>query len=117
MARHAIRPCRKRQKDRGHPGKSASLCKQLSDLQTLEAEVELAYSNKDRALELFSLADKAKRSGMTIEAVAHAYEASGNTEQTIVWYELFLGSAGTSLGWAAQQDWLVAHYYLARIYF
>jgi len=79
--------------------------------------VELAYSNKDRALELFSLADKAKRSGMTIEAVAHAYEASGNTEQTIVWYELFLGSAGTSLGWAAQQDWLVAHYYLARIYF
>ena len=31
-----------------------------SDLQTLDAEVELARGNKDRAIELFSLADKAR---------------------------------------------------------
>ena len=88
-----------------------------SDLQAREAEVELAHGNKDRAIELFSLADKAKRSAMTIAGVAHASEASGNTEQAIVWYELFLGSAGSSLGWEAQQDCLAAHYSLARIYF
>jgi tetratricopeptide (TPR) repeat protein len=87
-----------------------------SDLQTLEGEVELAHGNKDRAIELFSLADKAKRSAMTIEGVAHANQASGNTEQAIVWYELLLGSAGSSLGWEVQQDWLAAHYHLARIY-
>jgi eukaryotic-like serine/threonine-protein kinase len=89
----------------------------MSDLQTLEAEVELAHGNKDRAIELFSRADKAKRSAMTIEGVAHAYEASGNTEQAIVWYELFLGSTDPPLGWEPQQDWLAEHYHLARIYF
>jgi serine/threonine protein kinase/tetratricopeptide (TPR) repeat protein len=89
----------------------------MSDLQTLEAEVELAHGNKERAIELFSLADKAKRSAMTIEGVAHAYEAAGNTEQAIVWYELFLGSSDPPLGWEPQQDWLAAHYQLARIYF
>jgi eukaryotic-like serine/threonine-protein kinase len=89
----------------------------MSDLQTLEAEVELAHGNKDRAIELFSLADKAKRSAMTIEGVARAYEASGNTEQARVWYELFLGSTDPPLGWEPQQGWLAAHYHLARIYF
>jgi serine/threonine protein kinase/tetratricopeptide (TPR) repeat protein len=89
----------------------------MSDLQTLEAEVELAQGNKDRAIELFSLADKAKRSAMTIEGVAHAYEASGNTEQAVVWYELFLGNTDPPLGWEPQQVWLAAHYHLARIYF
>jgi serine/threonine protein kinase/tetratricopeptide (TPR) repeat protein len=89
----------------------------MSDLQTLEAEVELAHGNKERAIELFSLADKAKRSAMTIEGVAHAYKAAGNTEQAIVWYELFLGSSDPPLGWEPQQDWLAAHYQLARIYF
>ncbi len=89
----------------------------MSDIQTLEAEVELAHGNKDHAIELLSLADKAKRSAMTIEGLAHAYEASGNSDQAAVWYELFLGSAEPSLGWEPQQDWLAAHYRLARIYF
>jgi tetratricopeptide (TPR) repeat protein len=89
----------------------------VSDLQSLEAEVELAHGNKDRAIELFSRADKSKRSAMTIEGIAHAYEASGNTGQAVIWYELFLGPADSALGWEIQQDWLAAHYYLARIYF
>lgn len=89
----------------------------MSDIQTLEAEVELAHGNKDHAIELLSLADKAKRSAMTIEGLAHAYEASSNSDQAAVWYELFLGSAEPSLGWEPQQDWLAAHYRLARIYF
>jgi tetratricopeptide (TPR) repeat protein len=89
---------------------------QMSDIQTLEAEVELARGNKDHAIELISLADKAKRSAMTMEGLAHAYEASGNPEQAAVWYELFLGSAEPSVGWEPQQDWLAAHYHLARIY-
>ncbi len=89
----------------------------MSDLQTLEAEVELAHGSKDRAIELFSLADKAKRSAMTLESLAHAYDASGNSEQAAVWYELFVGDTDPPLGWEPQQDWLAAHYHLARIYF
>jgi tetratricopeptide (TPR) repeat protein/predicted Ser/Thr protein kinase len=87
-----------------------------SDLQTLDAEVELARGNKNRAIELFSLADKARRSAMTVEGLAHAYGASGNSEQAAVWYELFVGDADAPLGWEPQQDWLAAHYQLARIY-
>ncbi len=87
-----------------------------SDFQTLEAEVELARGNKDHAIELLSLADKAKRTAMTMEGLAHAYEASGNAEQAIVWYEIFVGTSGSSLGWEPQQDWLAAHYHLARLY-
>jgi tetratricopeptide (TPR) repeat protein/predicted Ser/Thr protein kinase len=87
-----------------------------SDLQVLEAEVELAHGNKDRAIELFSLADGAKRSALTIEGLARAYEAAGNTEQAVVWYEQLLASAEPPIGWEPQQDWLAAHYRLARIY-
>jgi eukaryotic-like serine/threonine-protein kinase len=86
------------------------------DLQVLEAEVELANGNKERAIERFSLADKAKRSAVTMEGLARAYEAAGNTEQAAVWYELLLASAEPPIGWEPQQDWLAAHYYLARIY-
>jgi serine/threonine protein kinase/tetratricopeptide (TPR) repeat protein len=88
-----------------------------SDLQVLEAEVELAHGNKDRAIELFSLADGAKRSALTIEGLARACEAAGNTEQAVVWYEQLLASAEPPIGWEPQQDWLAAHYRLARIYF
>lgn len=88
-----------------------------SDLHALEAEVELARGNKDRAIELFSLADNAKRSALTMEGLARAYEAAGNTEQAVVWYEQLLASAEPPIGWEPQQDWLAAHYQLARIYF
>jgi tetratricopeptide (TPR) repeat protein len=88
-----------------------------SDFQSLEAEVELARGNKGRAIELFSLADKAKRSAMTLEGLAYAYEVSGNSEQAAAWYELFLAAPDPPLGWEPQQDWLAARYHLARIYF
>lgn len=89
----------------------------MSDLQTLEGEVELARGNKDHAIELLLLADKAKRSAMTTGGLARAYETAGNTDQATVWYELFLGGAEPSVGWEPQQDWLAAHYRLAHIYF
>ncbi len=88
----------------------------VSDLHTLEAEVELAHGKKDHAIELLSLADKARSSAMTLEGLAHAYEASGNPDQAAVWYEVFVGEADPPLGWEPQQGWLAAHYRLARIY-
>jgi tetratricopeptide (TPR) repeat protein len=88
----------------------------MSDIQSLEAEVELAHGNEDHAIELLSLADKAKRSAMTVEGLAHAYEASGNPDQAAVWYELFVEGVDPPIGWEPQQDWLAAHYHLARIY-
>ena len=89
---------------------------QMSDIQTLEAEVELAHGNKGHAIELLSLADKAKRGSMTVEGLAHAYEASSNTDQAVVWYELFLKDVDPPIGWEPQQDWLAANYHLACIY-
>jgi tetratricopeptide (TPR) repeat protein len=88
----------------------------VSDIQSLEAEVELTHGNKDHAIELLALADKAKRSAMTVEGLAHAYEASGNPDQAAVWYELFLEEVDPPIGWEPQQGWLAAHYHLARIY-
>ncbi len=88
----------------------------MSDIQSLEAEVELAHGNKNHAIELLSLADKAKRSAMTVGGLAHAYEASGNPDQAAVWYELFVEGVDPPIGWEPQQDWLAAHYHLARIY-
>jgi tetratricopeptide (TPR) repeat protein len=88
-----------------------------SDLQALEAEVELANGKKESAIERFSLADKAKRSALTLEGLARAYKVTGNTEQAAVWYELLLADPEPPLGWEPQQDWLAAHYELARIYF
>jgi tetratricopeptide (TPR) repeat protein/predicted Ser/Thr protein kinase len=87
-----------------------------SDLQALEAEVELARGNKDHAIELFSLADKSKRTAMTMIGLARAYDATGNAEQAIASYELSLGPTDFPLGWEPQQDWLAAHYHLARLY-
>ena len=89
---------------------------QMSDIQTLEAEVDLAHGNKGHAIELLSLADKAKRGAMTVEGLAHTYEASSNTDQAVVWYELFLKDVDPPIGWEPQQDWLAANYHLARIY-
>jgi tetratricopeptide (TPR) repeat protein len=88
----------------------------VSDLHALEAELELAQGKKDHAIELLSLAEKARSSAMTVEGLAHAYEASGNPDQAAVWYEAFLGGIDPPLGWEPQQDWLAAHYHLARIY-
>ncbi|HMD38557.1 MAG TPA: protein kinase [Candidatus Acidoferrum sp.] len=88
-----------------------------SDLQTLQAEVELARGNKEHAIELFSLADKAKRTPQSMQGLARAYEASGNSEQAVAWYELLLGEVDPPFGWEPQQDWVAAHYYVSRIYF
>jgi tetratricopeptide (TPR) repeat protein/tRNA A-37 threonylcarbamoyl transferase component Bud32 len=88
-----------------------------SDFQALEAEVELARGSKGHAIELLSLAEEAKSSALTMEGLAHAYEASGNNEQSAVWYERFVGAADSPLGWEPQQDWIAARYHLARIYF
>ncbi len=87
------------------------------DLQVLEAEVALANGNGERAIERFSLADGTKRSPLTMEGLARAYKVIGNTEQATVWYERLLASPDPPLGWEPQQDWLAAHYELARIYF
>jgi eukaryotic-like serine/threonine-protein kinase len=89
----------------------------VSDMDILEGEVELARGNKGHAVELFSLADKAKSNAMTLEALARAYEASGDASQAISWYEHFVSMPDPPLGWEPQQDWLAAHYRLARLYF
>ncbi len=90
---------------------------QVSDLHALEAEVELARGNKDHAVELFSLADKAKTSPMAWDGLARAYEAAGKLDQAAAVYERSLSDLDPPLGWEPQQDWIAAHYRLARIYF
>jgi tetratricopeptide (TPR) repeat protein len=48
--------------------------------------------------------------------LTRAYRATGDMDQTIVWYEKVVGQTDNPLGWEPQQDWLAAHYHLARAY-
>ena len=89
---------------------------QASDLHTLEAEVELARGNKERAIELFVLADKQKPNAFIAEGLAHCYELSGNVAQATTWYEKLVGEGDPPIGWEPQQNWIAAHYRLASIY-
>ena len=54
--------------------------------------------------------------GLGIEALAHAYQLSGNLEQTIVWYEKLASPLGPLAFWEPQQRWASTRYQLAVDY-
>jgi len=54
---------------------------------------------------------------MTVEGLARTYDSTGNAEKAIEWYENLLGDPNPPFGWEPQQDWIAAHYHLARAYF
>jgi DNA-binding winged helix-turn-helix (wHTH) protein/tetratricopeptide (TPR) repeat protein len=87
-----------------------------SELHRLEGELELARGNSRRALDLLLTADNEYRGPFTAESLARAYRVTGDNIRAIGSYELLLGMKDASLGFEPQQNWISAHYWLARLY-
>jgi eukaryotic-like serine/threonine-protein kinase len=89
---------------------------QSSQFHRLEGEIALARGRKNEAFEPFNLAQNEKPGPQTMEALARAYAAAGNVDQSIVWYQKLTECPITPLGWEVQQDSLIANYDLAKLY-
>lgn len=89
---------------------------QSSQYHRLEGEIALASGKKSQALESMNLAQTEKPGAQTKEALARAHAAAGNLDESIRWYRGLIENQPQPLGWEPQQDWLAAHYRLAKIY-
>jgi tetratricopeptide (TPR) repeat protein len=89
---------------------------QMGYVHLLEGEIALSLGQRDRAIELLKQSDKEDQTGLSIEALAHAYQQSGNVNEAIASWENMLSAADRSLGWEPQQRWLEARYSLALAY-
>lgn len=90
---------------------------QMGYLHLLEGDIALATGNRDKAIEFLTLSDRENTTAFSIEAIAHAYQQSGDMDNAIMSYEKILSSAKRSLGWEPQQRWPEARYTLASDYF
>jgi eukaryotic-like serine/threonine-protein kinase len=81
-----------------------------------EGEIALLHGDDEKAIQLFGLSDQEKSTPFSMEGLARAYQASGNTAMATNQYEKYLSSSGHGLLWEPQQRWLVAHYTLAADY-
>ena len=82
----------------------------------LEGEIALGLGQHDRAIKLLKQSDKENRTGLSIEALAHAYQQSGKIDDAVATYETMFGLTDLWLGWEPQQRWLEARYTLALDY-
>ncbi len=83
-------------------------------LKLLQGELELARGNHDRALSLFEMAYKLREDNYALESLANGYLISGQPDRAAEKHEELIGNK--SLGWEAQQYWIMAHQRLGRIY-
>jgi DNA-binding winged helix-turn-helix (wHTH) protein/tetratricopeptide (TPR) repeat protein len=91
---------------------------QMGYLHLLEGDIALATGKHDKAIELLTLSDKENTTGFSIEAIAHAYQQSGDIDKAIAAYEKMLGASdyGRGISWEPQQRFLEARYTLASDY-
>jgi eukaryotic-like serine/threonine-protein kinase len=89
---------------------------QMGYVHLLNGEIALSLGQRDGAIELLKQSDKEKRTGLSIEALAHAYQQSGKIDEAVATYETMLGLTDLSLSWEPQQRWLEARYTLALDY-
>ena len=89
---------------------------QMGYLHLLEGEIALASGKHAEAIDLLTQSDKENSTGFSMEAVAHAYQQSGDVDKAIASYEKVFSSTERSLGWEPQQRWLEARYTLALDY-
>jgi len=94
----------------------AKSAEQSGYLHLLQGEIALAQGHSAQAIDLLKLADHDNSTPFSIEALAHAYQQSGETDQAIFWYEKLLNVPARSLSWEPQQRWVAAHYTLAEDY-
>jgi tetratricopeptide (TPR) repeat protein len=89
---------------------------QMGYLHLLEGEIALSLRQRDKAIELLKQSDKENRTGMSVEALAHAYQESERIDDAVDSYEKMLNLTDLPLGWEPQQRWLEARYALAMDY-
>jgi eukaryotic-like serine/threonine-protein kinase len=89
---------------------------QMGYLHLLEGDIALATGKNNEAIELLTQSDKEKSTAFSSEAVAHAYQQSGDVDKAIPAYEKMFGSNDRSLSWEPQQRWLEARYTLSSDY-
>jgi DNA-binding winged helix-turn-helix (wHTH) protein/tetratricopeptide (TPR) repeat protein len=89
---------------------------QAGYLHLLQGEIALAKGHSAEAIDLLTLADNSNSNSFSLEALAHAYQQSGATDQAILWYEKLTKPPNESSSWEPQQRWLAAHYTLASDY-
>jgi len=88
---------------------------QMGYVHLLNGEIALSRGQHDGAIELLKQSEKEKRTGLSIEALAHAYQQSGKIDEAVATYETMLGLTDLSLSWEPQR-WLEARYTLALDY-
>ncbi|MGB2645228.1 MAG: hypothetical protein WA530_17780, partial [Candidatus Acidiferrum sp.] len=89
---------------------------QMGYLHLLEGEIAMSLGQHDKAIDLLKESDKENRTGLSVEALAHAYQQSGEIDEAVATYEKMLGLTDLPLGWEPQQRWLEARYFLALDY-
>ncbi len=89
---------------------------QMGYVHLLEGEIASSVEQQDKAIELLKQSDKENRTGLSIEALAHAYQQSGKIDEAVSTYEKMLSLTDLPLGWEPQQRWLEARYTLALDY-
>jgi len=89
---------------------------QTGYLHLLEGEIAVSLRQRDRAIELLMQSDKENRTGLSVEALAHAYQQFGEIDEAVASYDKMLGLTSLPLGWEPQQRWLEARYTLAQDY-
>jgi len=86
----------------------------------LQAELAVAKGDAEAAIQsLLASEPEASSAVRTVrtEALAHAYQQSGQTDQAIVWYEKLRAiPEGGASSWEPQQHWLAAYVKLASDY-
>ncbi len=89
---------------------------QLAYFALLQGEIALQHGDSAKAIQLFNFAEQQKSTPFSMEALARAYQASGDRPKAIALYEKFLAAPGHALLWEPQQSWLMAHDALASDY-
>jgi tetratricopeptide (TPR) repeat protein len=89
---------------------------QLGYVHLVQGDIALAAGQHDQAIELLTQSDRENHTGFSAEAIAHAYQQSGDVEKAIAAYENILRAPDLSLSWEPQQRSLEARYTLALDY-
>jgi len=86
----------------------------------LQAELAVAKADADAAIKSLLALESETSSGVRTvraEALAHAYQQSGQTDQAIAWLEkLQTSPGGGAVSWEPQQNWLASYVTLASDY-
>jgi len=89
---------------------------EMGYLHLLEGDLALASGQNERAVELLSQSEKENATGFSQEALANAYQRSGNPDKAVTTYEEMFAGVDRGIGWEPQQRWIEARYTLATDY-